>query len=285
MQIDITMYNPGSIVGDPEVLPAVGDGIINVAFISTADFDFLDPGFKIMYSMPGVWTDMIEGRTWWDHFGGRELMDAKLAEYNVKLLDTAIKGSEGIWGTKSMATLEEFEGMTVRMGAGLAMDLMDAIGAKPVDLPAEELYSALDTGVVDAGEFGLLEDNYGIGLQEVTDYAYWPSWHNPMCFDMIAMNMDDWNSLSDSLKAQMMMYSVDWANRHYFYTNAGEYEYLEQVKDAGMIVQSASEDDIAMINAISLDIIQNKYAPMSEFSTNIANSVFGFKAKMGVELE
>jgi TRAP-type mannitol/chloroaromatic compound transport system substrate-binding protein len=279
-QIDVEMFNPGSIVGDPEVLPAVGDGILDMAFISTADFDFLDPGFKIYYSMPGVWTDMIEGRTWFDHFGGRELMANKVAEYNVKLLDVAIKGSEGIWSRRSLATLDDFKGLKVRMGAGIAHDLLTAVGAKPVDLPAEELYTALDTGVVDAGEFGLLEDNWGIGLQEVTDYAYWPSWHNPMCFDLIAMNMDNWNALSDDHKAAIMLFSVDWANRHFFYTQAGEVEYLPKILAYPMTVQSANPADTAAINELSINTIKNEYAPASAFATAIADSVFSYKEKL-----
>jgi len=71
--IDITMYQPGSLIGDPEVLPALGSGILDISWLTTADFDYLDPGFKVYYSMPGVWQNQEQVRMWFEHFGSREL--------------------------------------------------------------------------------------------------------------------------------------------------------------------------------------------------------------------
>jgi len=227
--------------------------------------------------MPGIWKDQEQVRVWFEHFGGRELLDAKLREYNVKLLSIGSKGSEGIWSSESLDSLDAFDGLTVRCGAGIAADILNAIGAKTVDLPGEETYSALQTGVVDAAEFGMMGECWGIGMQEVTEYVYWPSWHCPLYIGVIACNLDEWNAMSDDLKQDLMYYALDAGIRHNYYTQAEEFETLPKAIEYGMIFQTATVEELAEINAISRDIIFNTYGAKSEFAADLIESVTAFQ--------
>jgi len=204
-------------------------------------------------------------------------MDTKLQEYNIKLLNICTKGSESIWSRKSLASLDDFKGLKVRMGAGIAHDLMTAVGASPVDLPGEELHAALDTGVVDAGEYGMMGECWGIGMQEVTNYVYWPSWHCPLYVGLIAVNLDEWNAMSDDLKQDLMYFALEAGINHNLYTQADEIETMPKVKEYGLIFQTATPEELAQINAISRDIILNTYGSQSEFAANLIDLVSSFQ--------
>ena len=276
-QIDITMYTPGALLDDPDILPALGEGIVDIQWLSIGDFDYLDPGFAITCGMPGIWKDQEQVRVWFEQFGGRELLDAKLQEYNVKLLNIGSKGSEGIWSNVSLDSLDAFDGLIMRCGAGVAADILNTLGTKTVDLPGEETYSALQTNVVDAAEFGMMGECWGIGMQEVTKYVYWPSWHCPLYIGPIAVNMDTWNALSDDLKQALMYYALEAGINHNLYSQAEEIEVMPLVTDYGLVYQTATPEELARVLEISRDIIFNKYGAASDFAADLIESVTTFQ--------
>jgi TRAP-type mannitol/chloroaromatic compound transport system substrate-binding protein len=55
----------------------------------------------------------------------------------------------GGWFKKEINTIEDLKGLKMRI-PGFAGEIMAAVGAKPTNIPAGELYTALDRGTIDA---------------------------------------------------------------------------------------------------------------------------------------
>ena len=71
---------------------------------------------------------------------------------------------------KPVRTLEDLKGLKIRSAGGAANDLLSALGAIPVALPAVEAYTALQTGLLD----GVLTNSVDIisnRLYEITKYV------------------------------------------------------------------------------------------------------------------
>jgi TRAP-type C4-dicarboxylate transport system substrate-binding protein len=92
-------------------------------------------------------------------------------EYNdVKLLGTSIfPGASLMTRRKKVATLEDLGGLKFRISGGLQGSTIKALGGTPVSLPVDELYQALDKGIVD-GFAASLTAYRPFRLGEVTRY-------------------------------------------------------------------------------------------------------------------
>ena len=126
----------------------------------------------------------------------------------------------------------------------------------------------------------MMGECWGIGMQEVTNYVYWPSWHSPLYVGLVACNLDDWNSMSDDLKQDLMYYALEAGTNHNLYTQAEEFITLPKAIDYGMIFQTATPEELARINAISRDIIFNQYGGASDFARALVDSVTAFQDKI-----
>lgn len=98
-------------------------------------------------------------------------------------------------------TLEDLEGMTIRAPSALGAEFLAAWGANPVTLPASDLYTALETGVID----GVMTGPDGIRsfrLYEVLDYITRDFPGGVSTFYVVG-NKDRWAALSDEHRAEL----------------------------------------------------------------------------------
>ena len=68
-------------------------------------------------------------------------------------------------------------------------------------LPGGELFTALQTGVIDATEWVGPYNDLALGLHTVAKYYYYPGWHEPGTTLEAIVNKDAWNSLPEDLQA------------------------------------------------------------------------------------
>ncbi|VVM23964.1 TRAP transporter solute receptor, unknown substrate 6 [uncultured Gammaproteobacteria bacterium] len=91
-----------------------------------------------------------EQHAWFEYGGGQELMDKVYAKHGIKSIIGGNTGNQmGGWFKKEINTIEDLKGLKMRI-PGFAGEIMAAVGAKPTNIPAGELYTALDRGTIDA---------------------------------------------------------------------------------------------------------------------------------------
>jgi TRAP-type C4-dicarboxylate transport system substrate-binding protein len=131
----------------PELYRQMVQGISDICFTlpgyTSADFPMM-----ALTELPGMAESGEDGtRKLWKHFDrflAREFKDAKvLMLWNS---DTASIMSK----SKPVRTLEDMRGMKIRTPSAAQSAQLEALGAIPIDMPAGQIYTALDRGVVDA---------------------------------------------------------------------------------------------------------------------------------------
>ncbi len=98
---------------------------------------------------------------------------------------------------KLIRTPEDMKGMRIRRPSAVAGDIIESMGASPVGLPANDMYTSLQRGVVDGLSFPW-EAVTTFKINEVTKYhTNIPFYSSAL---MVTMNQDSYDKLPDDLK-------------------------------------------------------------------------------------
>jgi TRAP-type mannitol/chloroaromatic compound transport system substrate-binding protein len=113
-------------------------------------------------------------------------------------------GSTGVqmagWFNKEINSIEDIKGLKMRI-PGLAGEVFAAAGGTAVTIPGGELYTSMQTGVIDALEWVGPYNDRSLGFQEVATYYYYPGWHEPGAMLEFVFNKDSLRALPDDLQA------------------------------------------------------------------------------------
>lgn len=103
------------------------------------------------------------------------------------------------WFNKEINSIEDVKGTKMRI-PGLAGEVWNRAGGVAVTKSGGELYTALQTGVIDATEWVGPYNDLALGFHQVAKYYYYPGWHEPGPTLELIINQDAYNSLPDDLK-------------------------------------------------------------------------------------
>jgi TRAP-type mannitol/chloroaromatic compound transport system substrate-binding protein len=83
------------------------------------------------------------------------------------------------WFRKKINTIADYKGLKMRMGAPLGGKVIARAGGTTVLTPGNEIYAALERGIIDASEWVGPHDDMKLGLHKTARYYYYPGWHEP----------------------------------------------------------------------------------------------------------
>jgi TRAP-type mannitol/chloroaromatic compound transport system substrate-binding protein len=82
----------------------------------------------------------------------------------------------GGWYRKEIKGPADLKGLKMRLGGGLFGEAMAKLGVVAQNMPAGEVYQALEKGTLDATEFVGPYDDEKLGFNKVAPYYYYPGW-------------------------------------------------------------------------------------------------------------
>jgi len=165
-----------------ELMPAFGvvDGIQNgtIEMAQTASYYFTGKNsiFAFGCAVPfGLTARQMD--SWMEHGNGRKMMDAFYANYNIKSRSAGNTGTQmGGWYRKEIKGPADLKGLKMRLGGGLFGEAMAKLGVVAQNMPAGEVYQALEKGTLDATEFVGPYDDEKLGFNKVAPNYYYPGW-------------------------------------------------------------------------------------------------------------
>lgn len=268
-RLNITLHPGNAIVPDPTIFDAIADGVLQGTTGTMAYLKGKNPGYAtIMQTMTGLFTEGWELGHWYFNYGGLKLVNDALAKVGCIQIWVNQPGApvEPILCTSSLAHPSDFKGKKIRSLPGPSTDMLRALGATVLPIPGAELYTSLDTGVIDGCEFVGFKENWDVGLHEVIKYALWPSPHNIVCQRAVIVGLDAWNSLPDDLKTALRAACAEY-DRYDFYSELGTSEvYLKKMKDYGIIIQTWTDEEWDEVNALGRQLAEEwkKQSPLAK---------------------
>ena len=152
-RIKIQMF-PGAVLGqEKEVVEQTQLGAIQIARISLGVIGPVVPEVNV-FNMPFVFRDIPHMRKVIDGAVGEELL-AKVSASPAKLIALGWMdgGSRSLYTKKPVRSPADLKGQKIRMmGNPLFVDTMNAMGGNGISMGYGEVFSALQTGVIDGAE-------------------------------------------------------------------------------------------------------------------------------------
>ena len=199
-RLSIKVYAAGEIVPAMEVFSAVSSGTVQMGHGAAYYWKGKIPAAPLFTSVPfGLNAQEMNG--WLYHGGGLELWRELYAPYNLVPMAGGNTGIQmGGWFNKELNTIEDFKGLKMRI-PGLGGEVFTRAGGTAVNLAGGEIYTSLQTGVIDAAEWVAPYNDLAFGFNNVAKYYYYPGWHEPGPTIELIINKDAYQSLPDDLVA------------------------------------------------------------------------------------
>lgn len=240
-RMNVEIYTNGTLGNGPEVLLQCMQGVNEATTTGEADLSSYYPEIQI-FSIPYCYNNRTEFYALLDSDYMQSIYDDIAKKTGVRIIAAFDNGGfRNISNSKrEIKTAEDLKGLKIRcMQSSAHVYLFETLKAVPTSLAFSELYSALQTGVVDGQENApmVMLDN---SIYEVQDY-YTLDGHliSPA---YIAVNEKWLNGLPDDLK--------------------------KIVLDGGKICQTAARGSITSGEMLALDVLKNAgvkiYAPTAE---------------------
>ena len=191
---------------------AVRDGLADVAFVShaytPARFQFVRVGVLPFSGDNAEVNSVALWRIYSKYF-------LKQDEHKgVKLLTIYTHGPGIFWNAKRpIKTIDDFAGLKIRVGGGIAADVANALGVNTISKPAPESYELLSTGVVDGVMFPG-ESIVSFKLDKLVKYA--TQFPGGLYSDShsVIMNPDRWTEISKADQAAIEKISNEAFSRN-----------------------------------------------------------------------
>jgi TRAP-type mannitol/chloroaromatic compound transport system substrate-binding protein len=104
------------------------------------------------------------------------------------------------WFNREINSVDDLKGLKMRI-PGLAGEVFAAAGGTAVRIPGSEIYTSLQTGVIDATEWVGPYNDLALGLYQVAKYYYYPGWHEPGAMLEFIVNQQSFDALPPDLQA------------------------------------------------------------------------------------
>jgi len=275
-QMKITVYGAGEQVPAFGVFDAVSSGSHQMGHSGGYFWKGKVPAAQFFTGVPfGLTADEINA--WTNRGGGLELWREIYEPFNIYPIPAGNTGTQMFgWFNKEINSLEDIKGLKMRI-PGIGGEVLKRAGGIPVTLPGGELFTALQTGVIDATEWVGPYNDLTFGFQQTAKYYYYPGWHEPGSMLELLINKDAWNSLPKHL--QVIIETASKAvNQDILdeYTARNNKALRELVDVHGVELRRLPDDVIAEFKIIANDILEENAAE-DETVNKVYKSYLKFK--------
>jgi TRAP-type mannitol/chloroaromatic compound transport system substrate-binding protein len=177
-RITVKVYGAGELVPALGVFDAVSSGSVEMGHGAAYYWKGKIPAAQFFTAVPfGMNCQEMNG--WLHYGGGLELWREVYAPFN---LIPFAGGGTGVqmagWFNREINTVKDLKGLKMRI-PGLGGDVFNRAGGSAINIPGGELYTSMQTGVIDATEWVGPYNDLAFGFHQVAKYYYYPGWQEP----------------------------------------------------------------------------------------------------------
>jgi tripartite ATP-independent transporter DctP family solute receptor len=155
-RVTVEIFSDAQLGGLAEMTENLRSGAVEIALIDSGSLSQFEAEFGV-FDLPFLFTDMGQFNDLMDGAIGEEINERVQTEVNVAPLYWSAVGLRNMFFVDAtVETPDDLAGLTMRVPeAPVWIDTFRALGTSPTAIPSGELYTALQTGVVDGFEFPL----------------------------------------------------------------------------------------------------------------------------------
>lgn len=199
-KFDIRAFPSGEIVSAAQTMDAVSNDavecnhVLSTFYVGKNTALAFDTGLSFGMSAR-------QHNAWLYYGGGMDMLRKVYAKYGLMNFTCGNVGVQmGGWFRKEIKTVADLKGLKIRIG-GIGGMVMSKLGAIPQQIPASDIYSALEKGTIDASEWIGPYDDEKLGLNKVAPYYYAPGWWEGSASITTMVNQKAFDALPAQYKA------------------------------------------------------------------------------------
>ena len=259
-RLTIKVHGAGELVPAMGVFDAVRDGSAEMGHSASYYWKGKHPATPFFTAVPFGLTAQ-ELNSWVNFGGGQELWGELYGEFGIKPLPCGNSGTQMAgWFRKEINSLEDIKGLKIR-APGLAGEVMQRIGATPVQMPGGEVFTSMQTGALDAADWVGPYNDLTFGLHKVAKYYYYPGWQEPGAMLEMMINKEKWDALPEDLQA-IVKNAAEAENQHiYDEFTARNAEALKQlVNEHGVELRRLPDEVLEALEKTSQEAVEDLVA-------------------------
>jgi TRAP-type mannitol/chloroaromatic compound transport system substrate-binding protein len=202
-RLQVKVYGAKELVPPFEVFDAVSAGTAEMGHGAAYYWKGKSEAAQFFSAVP-FGMNAQEMNAWLFYGGGMELWQEVYAPFGVL---PAAAGNSGVqmggWFNKEIIDLEDLNGLKMRI-PGLGGEVLKRAGGTPVQVAGGEIFTALQSGAIDATEWVGPYNDLAFGLHKVAKYYYYPGWHEPGTTLESLINRDAYDALPADLQSIVM---------------------------------------------------------------------------------
>ncbi|MEM9342376.1 MAG: TRAP transporter substrate-binding protein [Pseudomonadota bacterium] len=186
-EIQVEMFFSSSVVKSVETFDAAATGILDCDMTGGGYQTGKNPAFQFVGDIMGGYETPYQQLSWLYFGGGKEAAAPLYNKYGMELIGWWVYGQESFASSKPITQVSDFKDWKFRSPPGMETKIFEKLGANPIVMDFTEIFTALETGIIDGADASGLANNVGLGLYDIVKYANFPGFHS-MPSDHLACN-------------------------------------------------------------------------------------------------
>jgi len=270
-RMQIRVYGANELVGGLEVFDAVSAGTAEIGHSGPYYWQGKINATPFFSTIPFGLTG-TEMDAWLAFGGGNELWREIYAPFNLIPVRGGNSGTQMFgWFNKEINSVEDLQGLKMRI-PGLGGEVFARAGGVPVTMQVSDVFTALETGALDATEWVSPYNDLAAGYHTVANYYYYPGWHEPGSTLETIFNKEDFEALPEDLQEILLAASEVMNKRIHDELTARNNEALQTlVNEHGVELRRLPDDVLQEFRRISEEVIL-EMASVDESSQRVFRS-------------
>ena len=265
-RLQIKVHGAGELVPALGVFDAVSSGSVQMGHGASYYWKG-KVAAAVFYTTVPFGMNAQETSGWINFGGGMELWREIYEPFNLIPFQGGNTGVQmGGWYNTKIESIDDIKGVKMRI-PGLGGEVWSRAGGVSVTLAGNELYTSLQTGVIDATEWVGPYNDLAMGFHQVAKYYYYPGWHEPGAMLEFIVNKDAYATLPEDLQAIVETATVA-ANQLMLdqFTGANNASLKELTEVHGVELLAFPDDVLKELKTISADVYRDISAKNPQFA-------------------
>ncbi|WP_299287856.1 TRAP transporter substrate-binding protein [uncultured Tateyamaria sp.] len=241
--LELEMFWSSSVVKSVEGFDAAASGILDCEMHGGGYQTGKNPAFQFVGDIMGGYATPYQQLSWLYYGGGLDAAQELYNKYDMELIGWWVYGQESFASTRPIGGLEDLKDWKFRSPPGMETVIFEKLGASPIVMDFTEIFTALETGIIDGADASGLANNVGLGLYDIAKHANYPGFHS-MPSDHLTCNKAVFDGLSESHQRILRVGMESLALRTALQTEVANTEALAQLKEQGVTIHTWSDEDL-----------------------------------------
>jgi TRAP-type C4-dicarboxylate transport system substrate-binding protein len=242
--IDIEMFYASSVVATVETFDAAANGIIDCDMTGGAYQTGKNPAFQFVGDIMGGYDTPYQQLSWLYYGGGLEQAQQLYNEFGMQLIGWWVYGQESLVSSSPIAGPDDLKDWKFRSPPGMETEIFANLGASPIVMDFTEVFTAMETGIIEGTDYSGLANDESIGLFDLAQHATYPGFHS-MPSDHLACNKAVWDGLSDQNRRIIEVAMEKLALRSALFFEKANAEAAARLQEKGVTLHNWSAEDRA----------------------------------------